>query len=223
MKADEHTERFLVRKQFNDLFLIQQIIGLINIVNNNYHEKELSIGTKSEKVTPERYVESFNRMEKEQTYTLTLIDDSMLCFYYEFNEKGQIVKHELSFLPSYRIEDGSGEYYDEVPPFELFKKIRNYVRVDFDEVGYKEYIHSRIHAHFGTEKSNEIRIPVEHVVLPYEFLFFVLKYIYRIDDNELSSLQCDHRRESKLTNNERSKLKLLFCDCLLAQAEEESN
>lgn len=50
--------------------------------------------------------------------------------------------------------------------------------MDFDEVGYKEYIHSLIHAHFGAEKNNELRIPVEHVVLPYEFLFFVLKYIW---------------------------------------------
>lgn len=215
MKADDYTERYLVRKQFKNLYLLQQIIGLINIVNNNYHERDFSIGMRSEKITPERYVESFKKMEMEQAYTLTLIDDSMLCFYYEFNENEQIIKHELSFLPSYRVDDGSGEYYDDVSPFELFKRIRNYVRVDFDEVGYKEYTHSLIHAHFGSEKNNELRIPVEHVVLPYEFLFFVLKYIYAIDDNDLSSLQIHYIRESKLTVNEKKRIRLLFSDCLL--------
>ena len=215
MRADEYTERYLVREQFMNLYLVQQVIGSINIVNNNYHERELSIGTKSEKITPERYITSFKQMEIEQTYTLTLIDDSMICLYYEFNDNEQIIKHELSFLPSYRIEDGSGEYYDDVSPFELFKRIRNYVRVDFDEVGYKEYIHSLIHAHFGAEKNNEIRVPVEHVVLPYEFLFFVLKYIYGVDDDELKILHFHHGRQSKLTGNEKSKLRLLFSDCLL--------
>lgn len=214
MKLNKCKERELVREQFINLYFIQQNIGTISVINGNFHERERAIGIKSEKITPERYVESFNKMESEETYTLTLIDDSLICLYYEFDETGVITKHELSFLPSYKVEDESDEYNDDVSPFELFKRIRNYVRVDFDDVGYKEYTHSLIHAHFGCGKGNSIRIPVEHVVLPYEFLFFVLKYIYRIDDDELLTLQFTYGRGSKLTDNEKDKLRLLFSNCV---------
>ena len=155
MKTNAHfTERALVRDQFLNLYTIQQKIGKVNLISKSFHEERFSIGKRSEKITLERYIDAFNKMEIDDSYTLTLTDDSLLSFYYEFDENNVVIMHELSYLPSYKVEDGSGEYYDDINPFDLIKRIRNYVRIDFDDIGFKEYSHSLIHFHFGAEKNN---------------------------------------------------------------------
>lgn len=210
------TERILVRTQFNTFYSLQQKIGKLNDVNRNYHEGDLSIGIRSEHITMERYVRIFEKMENEQTYTMTLSDDSLLCLYYEFDKTDSITMHELSYIPSYRIDNGNGQYEDDINPFELINRARNYIRIDFGSKGYKEYTHTLIHAHFGPEKGDVVRIPVEHTVLPYEFLFFILKYVYHVNDDELRFLCGDVGiiRDSKLSINEKKRVRLLLSDCI---------
>ena len=68
--------------------------------------------------------------------------------------------------------------------------------------------------HIGTER-NALRIPIEHCVLPFEFMFFVLKYIYHLPDEELIDLEFKMSRNSMLTENEKRKLKLVFSNCVV--------
>ena len=127
--------------------------------------------------------------------------------------------HILSYLPSFRNDSENGKEYtdenneEEINFIQLHRRISNFVRVDFEEVGRKEYYHSLIHMHIGTER-NALRIPIEHFVMPFEFLFFVLKYVYHLPDEELTGIECEISRNSMLTEKEKKKLKLVFSDCI---------
>ena len=141
--------------------------------------------------------------------------------------------HVLTYLPNFRGKRGTtncelddeNKVYDEVNSegeddepeeidyIQLHKRISNFVRVDFEELGRKEFYHSLVHMHIGTERE-ALRIPIEHCVLPFEFLFFILKYIYQLPDEELKSLECEMSRESMLTEKETEKLKLVFSNCI---------
>lgn len=121
-------------------------------------------------------MEAFDKMMYNCQYTILLEDDSMVFLFYEFNDNNNVTGHILSYLPSFRNDSENGKEYtdenneEEINFIQLHRRISNFVRVDFEEVGRKEYYHSLIHMHIGTER-NALRIPIEHFVMPFEFLF----------------------------------------------------
>lgn len=222
MSKQEKTlvEKEVVRKQFWELPVLQQKIQIINVVND-YHEGKKYIGDKADKIRFHSYMETFNEMMYNNQYTVSLKDDSMIFLFYEFDDDNNIAGHSLTYLPNFLVdteqkkERVSDDAEDEEINFkQLHRRISNFVRVDFEEVGNKEYYHSLIHMHIGTER-NALRIPIEHCVLPFEFMFFVLKYIYHLPDEELIDLEFEMSRNSMLTENEKRKLKLVFSNCVV--------
>ena len=203
------SEKEIVREQFWALPVLQQKIHIINDVND-YHETKNIIGNKADKIRFHSYMEAFDKMMYNCQYTILLEDDSMVFLFYEFNDNNNVTSHILSYLPSFRNDSENGKEYtdenneEEINFIQLHRRISNFVRVDFEEVGRKEYYHSLIHMHIGTER-NALRIPIEHFVMPFEFLFFVLKYVYHLPDEELTGIECEISRNSMLTEKEKKK------------------
>jgi len=123
-----------------------------------------------------------------------------------YDDHENIVEHNSE-------DEFAGDENNQLTLLQLQSQICNYIRIDFDEQGRKEYYHSLIHMHVGTNK-NSIRIPVEHSILPFEFLYFILKYLYFLSDNSTDILICDIPRQSMLTDKEKKRLKLVFADCI---------
>ena len=220
-KSNIMSDKSIVQNQFMKISGLQRKIQIINDVND-YHENQKSIGDKSEKIRFKTYMEVFDQMMYDARYTVLLEDDSMIFLYYEFDENGKIVEHVLSYLPNFRNEevskenreiqdkdDRNGDADAEISSEVLHRRLSNFIRVDYENEGRKEYFHSLIHMHIGTERE-ALRIPVEHCVMPFDFLFFVLKYIYHICDEQLICLESSKQKEVMLTEKERKKLKLIF-------------
>lgn len=210
-KKKEYTQKEIVREQFLQLNNLQRIIKEINVVND-FHERRFEIGEQSQRIRINSYAETFDSIMYNNEYTILLNDDSMIIMQYRFDESQKIIGHTLSFLPNFRRnlfdEDVQSE---EIKESQLFLRLGNYIRIDYDEQGQEEYYHSLIHMHIGTAKDT-LRIPVEHFVLPFEFLFFVLKYVYRLPDEQLMGLECSMERESVLTKREMKKVRMAFVD-----------
>jgi len=158
------------------------------------HDVKISeniIGKKTSKFTIYNYVERYFEVVKEENFQITLQDESLISYYYEF-ENGLITKYSLSFIPAPDIEILGNE--DVIDSFHesLFTCYSDYIRLDFDETGYKPIIHETHHLHKGLFQKNtdteneypryEIRFPCSSIIFPDDFLYFVLKYIYNIDE-----------------------------------------
>ena len=57
------------------------------------------------------------------------------------------------------------------------ERVSQYLRIDYEEQGRKEFCHSLIHLHMGPGRDS-LRIPVDSVIYPNDFMFFVLNYFY---------------------------------------------
>ena len=84
--------------------------------------------------------------------------------------------------------------------------ISKYIRVDYDEEGYKPEIHTSSHFHLSYIQ-NDLRLPISSKIYPEEFLFIVLKYIYCSTDSRNKNLRINSKKISTLTNDE---LKLFY-------------
>lgn len=208
----------IVQQQFLMLRNLEYDIDNINIINN-YHEKEHEIGETTEHIKYNSYKYVFDNLLSEDKYTILLTDDSMFVMQYIFNENGSIKEHTLSFLPNYKV-DILGRKDDEnindadisdanISDETFCRRLSNYVRIDYSEVGRQEYYHSLVHLHLGVFEEG-IRLPLQHFLYPYEFLFLIFKYIYKKDDKELRKLEFMKLKESKLTENEMKKFKVVF-------------
>lgn len=207
----EYTQKEIVREQFLQLNDLQRKIEEINMVND-FHERRYEIGEESQRIRIHSYPQTFDDIMYNNQYTILLNDDSMIIMQYRFNESQKIVGHSMSFLPNFRRNlFDEDEQSEEIKESQLFSRLGNYIRIDYDEQGQQEYFHSLVHMHIGTAKDT-LRIPIEHFVLPFEFLFFVLKYIYRLPDEQLMGLECSVQRKSILTKQEIKKVRMSFID-----------
>lgn len=154
----------------------------------------LFLGTKTIKINANKYREVFDKMIEENIYTILLHDFSIINLYYEFDEKGILLHQSLSYIPYYE-----NDFFD-----------TKYMRVDFEMEGRREFVHSLIHLHYSIYK-NDIRLPVEKPIMPNQFVFFVLKYYYHINDKFLNTLDCRNFFSDKyLTQKEAEKLIISF-------------
>lgn len=209
----------VIEAQFIRLQCIYREFIKINVFND-YIKTQNSIGICSEKIRYSNYIDIYNKMNDENTYCIQMIDGSLICMYYKFDSEKNLIYHNLSFIPNYLADicldedDVLGEEFEyseniEIKVADLNRRINNYIRIDFDDEGREEYYHALVHVHVGVFKDS-IRLPINHFVTPFEFLHFILKYIYREPDTLLNGLLYEYEKECKLTANERSKVWINF-------------
>lgn len=209
----------IIEDQFIRLQCLYRDFMKINILNK-YEKSQNSIGINSAKIKYENYIEIFNKMNEENTFCIQMIDGSLICMYYEFDLEMNLVYHNLSFIPSYlkdiclNEDDMLGEEFEycddlEISSIDFNRRLSNYFRIDFDDVGRQEYYHALVHAHIGIFKDS-VRLPINHYVTPFEFVYYIFKYIYREEDRLLDKFLFDFKRECKLTANEKEKIWINF-------------
>ncbi|MGE7869547.1 DUF2290 domain-containing protein [Bacillus paramycoides] len=213
------SEKELVINQLTNLYLVQEKIPNIN--NSKIQEiKENSVGRRTPKFTIRTYVEVYRDMLLNEKYNLLLNDDSIIDFHYEFNDEGKIIGHNLSFIPGLDAEISLNE---DMPNMEdqimILITAANYLRIDYDLTGKKNIVHTDVHMHYGLfergEKGegllSELRIPIEGILYPYEFIYIVLKYIYEVSDDDLQFLlDFEYSKKHCLEECEFDKLILSF-------------
>lgn len=149
---------------------------------------------------PSNYSEVYNKTVEEEAYSIYLLDESLISFYYIFDSSGKIVGHNLMYIPS--PIDECGMTSEEV----AFSK---FLRVDFDQKGYESIVHTQVHLHVSIYKT-DFRVPLGHYLSPKEFLYIVLKYICHSNDPFVDKLLSTNKHDILLSEEESNKLRLLF-------------
>lgn len=205
-----------IEKQFIDLCIFYRNIPEINDYVYPKIKKEY-IGKKTSKFTIENYVDRYGETIDSKNYQLIFYDESLISFYYEFDEEGNISKYSLSFIPSVDndIDLSDYEFNEEVKDL-LLESYVDYLRIDFDDLGYKKVIHTKNHMHRGINwhgkdcVREEIRFPILHILYPFDFIYIICRYVYHVDEDLLSKLLCNKEKRIILENEEPELLCLSF-------------
>lgn len=170
-------ERKMILAQMQKLFRFQTLSKNVSWVNFNLYTDERTIGVKSEKIRFNSYIESINSIIENEEYAIEFIDGAMVNFWYEFNKTGDCIMHSISYMPYYKDVTDEATEDANIDKYCFCERVSQYIRIDYEEQGRTEYCHSLIHLHMGPGK-NSVRIPVDSVIYPNDFMFFVLNYIY---------------------------------------------
>lgn len=127
-------------------------------------------------VRSSNYEETYREVLEKGQYFLRLIDDSLIMLSYSFDKKGCIAKHTLSFLPSIETD-------------------KQYFRFDYSLGEMDDSFHSPTHMHLFLENEN-CRIPVDSVIYPFDFLYFILKYLYLDSSKFMETLKKSDNRKT---------------------------
>lgn len=216
MKKVECSEFDIVKQQIEHLYVVQERIPIINDINI-WHITIDEIGERTNKFTHINYPEVYKTMLEERKYNILTYDESIVSFYYLFDEYGKIKHHNLSFIPSIDSEIYLAEKISLENQILISKSANNYLRIDYDRTGKKEIVHTDVHMHFGIYPKEEslanfeFRIPMEGILFPYEFIYIIFKYFYEVEDEYVSFLLEDKYSKSDcLESSEGDKLVLSF-------------
>ena len=211
----ELTDFQIIEQQFLNFRILENDIDIINIVSN-YCCRKNEIGITTEHIKYNTYKEIYNNTLRDEGFTILLTDDSIISMQYIFDDNGKLKKHTLSFLPNYKRDILSNEeepQEDAVISSEEFSmRLSNYMRIDYGELGRKDYYHALVHLHIGVFRES-MRIPLQSFLYPNDFLFFIFKYIYHLEDEKLLKLECDIPKQCLLRENELKKLRMAFGNC----------
>lgn len=207
------TDYDIILKDFNkiwDLKIKTQQIMLVKEPKYKSGNNHRYIGKKTAKFTYENYIERYNECDSEENWQVKLLDDSLISFFYGFNNCGEILEYSLSFIPGF----DEGAVAEVKPSSEIFSILtpcfNDYIRIDFSNVGYKPGVHENHHLHKGLvvrhklrsgdlieidcseddSFRNEFRIPINNIMFPLDFIYFIIKYIYN-DEDSLKSIIID--------------------------------
>ena len=158
------------------------------------------IGYNTGHMKPSNYLEVYNKIIENEQYSIYLYDESLISFYYNFDASGRMVGHNLLYIPS--PIDESGKSSEEI----AYSK---FLRVDFDQKGYQNVIHTQVHLHMSIYKT-EFRVPMAHYLSPKEFLYIVLKYMYHSQEDFVDKLLTNSEHTTLLNEDELTKLRILF-------------
>lgn len=185
------TEMEIIRKQFSDFNMIQNFIPEINYYNYPKETKN-EIGIKTSKFTVENYIDRYKEIIYNNEYNILFNDESVIVFYYKFDKDGYVIGYNLSYIPSVNSEIDIDDYeMTKNIKLLLFESYLDYMRVDFDDLGYKEIIHTRNHVHKGIGKylddnyRREVRIPLTHVLYPFDYIYIICKYVYHTNADDV--------------------------------------
>lgn len=190
----------------NDFLAIQQDLKWIlsnytkssNIDEvNKYVIKENNIGLHLPHIKRKNYRDSIDNLLRTKNYYIVFNDFSLLHLEYMFNKENNVYYSCLSYLPFIDNELQENE------------QLSKYIRIDYAPNDYKEIIHTKCHLHIGIDK-NEFRIPVQTIIYPKEFIYFILKYIYHEDSKFTSLISLNNKKEILLTDKEINKLRLII-------------
>ncbi len=204
-------ERKTILAQMQKLFRFQRLSKNVSSVNPNLHTSEQTIGVKSEKIRFNSYIESINSIYENGEYSIEFVDGSMVNFWYEFDKKGRCTMHSISYLPYYKDVTDEETEDANIDEYYFCERVSQYIRIDYEEPGRKEYCHSLIHLHMGPGR-NSVRIPVDSVIYPNDFMFFVLNYIYGegIDSNQFEKRKENEIIRDFLTDAEKGRPRISF-------------
>lgn len=162
-----------------DLLFLQKTVHqllpeYVENISFSVSDDSRSVGKPIKTIKIDNYQEIMNEILTNQDYSLSLFDGSLICFCYSFSDLGDIEKSSLSFLPNVESDalfrHKSFEYHGEY-----------YLRIDYEPSSFEEFSHSNVHIHATIGKEG-IRFPAKRVVLPSEFLLFILMYIYGLQE-----------------------------------------
>lgn len=206
----------IVKNQILNLYLIQEKISIINDVKV-FKMGDKEIGERTGKFTQVTYPDLYKELLLNEKYHLLINDESVISFYYLFDENKKIKKHNLSFIPSLDMDVYLADEISLNDRILILQNTNNYLRIDYDSKGKKDIVHTDVHMHYGIfhteyEKDySELRIPFEGVLYPYEFIYIILKYIYEVENEVLDFLlEEKYNKDSFLEQSELDKLVLTF-------------
>lgn len=131
----------------------------------NYNEESKLIGNEKYRVSRENYADDFVHVGDESKYFIELKDESLISVRYLFDEEKNLVSFESNLL--FKNKDD-------------FSILSKYIRIDYDNEGYKTMVHPKIHLHNNLERDG-LRIPLNNIVYPSEFVYLILRYYYDFD------------------------------------------
>ena len=200
----------VIIEQFNNLWKLRTIPLIRDYkcptIGNDY------IGELSGKFTYKNYYEVYNNCLKNQNYQILMQDESMISMYYSFDNKGEINRYNLSFIPSLNSE--VTKYSCEI--HNIIEDVENYLRIDFDGQGYKKILHEKQHLHLGlnvnskSHNRNLIRLPIAEKFYPWDFIFLVLKLIYHMEESDEKCFKTYNQNHYEIINVEEQIFHLKF-------------
>jgi hypothetical protein len=122
----------------------------------------------------------YSELLRMQSYNFKMLDGALIQLLYRF--KNDIIEyHRLAFFPSPNLEEfqNSPEIYleDEIYADIVAKNIVPFpLRFDFDNNSFIEMDHPKSHITLGQYKN--CRIPVSAPLMPWHFIFFILRNFY---------------------------------------------
>lgn len=209
-----------IKNQIDNFFHSLKSIAIVkdyNVFSNMYsHEK---IGYKVPKFNIENYISNYKRILMNKEYTILLNDESMITMNYNFDSNGNVLSHNLSFVPSipedvFIAEETDLSFEEKII---LHKVVTKYVRIDYEPNIAKPILHSNVHFHFGIYQRDKdsiiknLRVTFQGIVFPYDFMYIIFKYFYNVDDNYLTNIyDQDVKRSTTIDSEEEDKLILTF-------------
>ncbi len=202
------SDKSIVINQIDNLSKYFFKYSLIN-KSNNINCKDDKVGNII-KFNILNYISIYTELVDNKKYHIMLNDNSLICFYYQFDKNEKIIKHCLYYFPS-PSEDIYSLFQSKVynslnelevkTVVELSQLLEKYIRIDYDLEGKKEIVHTSVHLHYGLT-SDKLRIPIYSKVYPEEFVYFILKYVYESDDKNLESLNLNVSKNAELSELE---------------------
>ena len=212
------TDYDVIIKDFNKLNNLKKNVPKIMLVNNpNCWSKNNTrfIGEKTAKFTYKNYHIRYRECDDEMNWQVKLLDDSLISFFYSFDKDGNLLEYSLSFIPSF--DEGAIEAvknFSQILPT-LTPCFNDYIRIDFSDIGYRSGVHEKQHLHKGLVERNksrnkeareedsledinlrnEFRIPINNIIYPLDFIYFIMKYIYDDDEKSLKSIIIDEENK----------------------------
>ena len=163
-------------------------------------EKACMLGEKIPHIKKQNYDLVYGGLIENERYTVCFTDMSLACLYYIFDRSGCVVGHNLVYIPAPNDENGNDDF-DTI--------CAKYIRIDYDQIGYHEIDHTKVHLHVGLYKTN-FRIPIAHYCTPKEFIYIIAKYIYHSEAAFVNRLISPRNKNLLLSDNEQKALKMLF-------------
>lgn len=162
-----------------------------------YDEKNKKFGNEKFRISRKNYLKDFIKIGENGMFFLEFYDESLVSISYEFDGNGQIVRFELSFIPSF--ESPLFKNHDE------HSILSKYIRIDFDNEGYKKITHPKIHLHNNLERDG-LRIPLNTIIYPSEFVYLILRYYYDYDWVNLYKRLSGFTKGKEMLDDEEKKL-----------------
>lgn len=156
------------------------------------------IGNKRHRISRENYTDDFIKIGCNGMYSIQLLDNSLISIFYKFDYNNKIIAFELSFIPSYE----SDILFKNKDDYSVLSK---YIRIDYDSDSYVRFTHPKIHLHNNLERDG-LRIPIDNVIYPSEFLYLILRYYYNYEWTQLKEHLSSLVKSEDILDDEEKKI-----------------